>query len=177
MKNLNKYRIPLKDIPEYGLKFEEKIPIDYIKDFEAGIFKEPIFLSCEVFSSGDGAKSTGSVSFVIEFECCRCLEKFSLSMKSPYSIKIKKSVLLEEDVNLEDEIFYIDEEFIDLADIALEQVALSLPMHPLCDEKCKGLCPQCGKNRNEEECSCRNANPDPKFAVLESLKKIFENNV
>ena len=78
---------------------------------------------------------------------------------------------LEKEENLEDEVYYIDEDFIDLVDIALEQVVLSLPMHPLCDEKCKGLCPQCGENRNEEECGCRNANTNPKFAILGNLKK------
>ena len=35
-----------------------------------------------------------------------------------------------------------------------DAVAMSLPFHFLCKEDCKGLCPKCGANRNEEPCSC-----------------------
>ena len=38
----------------------------------------------------------------------------------------------------------------------------------LCRPDCKGLCPVCGKNRNDGPCGCRQ-NVDPRFAVLEQL--------
>ena len=35
-----------------------------------------------------------------------------------------------------------------------EQLQLELPMKALCREDCKGLCPQCGADRNAAPCDC-----------------------
>ena len=34
------------------------------------------------------------------------------------------------------------------------EMLLALPMNLLCSEDCRGLCPQCGTNRNRESCNC-----------------------
>jgi uncharacterized protein len=36
-----------------------------------------------------------------------------------------------------------------------ENVVVSIPMLILCDEQCRGLCPECGANHNHTDCSCR----------------------
>jgi uncharacterized protein len=47
---------------------------------------------------------------------------------------------------------------------------LALPTRPLCDEKCLGLCPQCGVNRNLADCTCTVETGDPRLSVLRGLK-------
>ncbi len=42
-------------------------------------------------------------------------------------------------------------------------------MKPLCS-KCKGLCPKCGINLNEDQCDCESEYVDPRF---EKLKELF----
>ena len=37
---------------------------------------------------------------------------------------------------------------IHLSEIACEQIFLEIPYQPLCQEDCKGLCPQCGRDLN-----------------------------
>ena len=37
---------------------------------------------------------------------------------------------------------------------ALQQLTVNLPMHQLCREDCKGICPECGKNLNLGSCAC-----------------------
>lgn len=54
--------------------------------------------------------------------------------------------------------------------LVLEQVALGVPMKPLCRENCRGLCPVCGIDRNVESCDCAALAPDPRWAALASLK-------
>src|SRR5205814_8075012 len=44
---------------------------------------------------------------------------------------------------------------LELNDVLREFVLLALPMQRLCSENCKGICPECGQNRNQNECSCR----------------------
>jgi uncharacterized protein len=46
---------------------------------------------------------------------------------------------------------------------------LAVPFAPLCREDCKGLCPQCGIDRNTGTCSCEPP-IDPRLAALKGLK-------
>ena len=59
---------------------------------------------------------------------------------------------------------------IDLAPALREQILLAVPPSPLCDEACKGLCPQCGKDLNQGDCGCERTSIDPRWAALERLK-------
>jgi uncharacterized protein len=59
---------------------------------------------------------------------------------------------------------------IDLDPILREQVLLSLPAYPVCQDGCKGLCTVCGANLNERECGCDRKVPDPRWAGLAKVK-------
>lgn len=50
-----------------------------------------------------------------------------------------------------------------------EEFLLSLPVKPLCRQDCKGLCPQCGQNRNSGTCACVEEEGDPRLAALRGL--------
>jgi uncharacterized protein len=54
--------------------------------------------------------------------------------------------------------------------LVLEQVALGVPMKPLCREDCRGLCPVCGIDRNEASCDCETRTSDPRWAGLAALR-------
>ena len=49
---------------------------------------------------------------------------------------------------------------IDLEPLITAALLLEFPLIPLCDEECKGLCPQCGANLNEGLCGCEPAADD-----------------
>ncbi len=61
---------------------------------------------------------------------------------------------------------------IDLAGAVKKSILSSLPMKVLCNEDCKGLCPQCGKDLNTGECGCKTEHIDPRFESLRSLFKV-----
>jgi uncharacterized protein len=44
-----------------------------------------------------------------------------------------------------------------------------VPMAPICDPGCRGICPQCGKNLNEGPCACAAEPPDTRWAKLADL--------
>jgi uncharacterized protein len=50
-----------------------------------------------------------------------------------------------------------------------ENLVVNIPIKIVCKEDCKGLCPQCGVNRNDETCDCVGA-PDPRWDDLRKLK-------
>lgn len=83
----------------------------------------------------------GEVSGKVATRCGRCL--------APVELEI---------TNSEIELYYpkeeiTEEEFDITADIR-DELLIELPMNPLCDEECQGLCPVCGINRNEKKCQC-----------------------
>jgi len=52
------------------------------------------------------------------------------------------------------DVVFLPEENLDETELVREQFELHAPMHPLCAEDCKGLCPSCGKNWNKGPCQC-----------------------
>lgn len=52
------------------------------------------------------------------------------------------------------DVVFLPEDTLDELALVREQFELQVPMHPLCEEACKGLCPSCGKNWNKGPCQC-----------------------
>jgi uncharacterized protein len=67
------------------------------------------------------------------------------------------------------DLFPFDGERVDLEPLLREQFVLAVPYAPLCREDCKGLCPQCGVDRNAEACGCEKP-IDPRLLALKGLK-------
>lgn len=61
---------------------------------------------------------------------------------------------------------------VDVDALAREALVLALPFQPLCDEECKGLCPQCGADLNREVCRCQEDDLDPRWEALRGLKRL-----
>ena len=63
--------------------------------------------------------------------------------------------------------------FADLEALLRDTFAESLPLQPLCQPDCKGLCPQCGINLNEHP-EHKHDTTDIRFAALAGLKEQLE---
>ena len=87
-------------------------------------------------------------------------------MPGPVQAAAAKEELSPDDLDLD----YYTGEIVDLESILREQIILMLPLKPLCDETCKGLCPHCGANLNHETCTCSTDAVDSPFARLAKLK-------
>jgi uncharacterized protein len=70
----------------------------------------------------------------------------------------------------ETEIGYYSGDGMELEDSLREQVLLAVPIKTLCRYDCKGLCPTCGVNRNEQLCDCGQGKADVRWAALGDLK-------
>ena len=60
-------------------------------------------------------------------------------------------------------------ERLDLTESAREGIILALPSYPICKEDCQGVCPRCGKNRNEGPCSCAETGEESPWAALDGM--------
>jgi uncharacterized protein len=116
----------------------------------------------------------GSINTELEIDCTRCLHKieqtveivFQTAWVAPEDFPDAKELeLTEKDLDVS----IIEDNKISIAEIVREQILLNLPQQILCMEDCKGLCPQCGSNRNLISCSCLEEK-DSRLIILESLK-------
>ena len=108
--------------------------------------------------------------------CSRCLEGFRVPVRAPFDLLFLPAA--SEPASPEQEIedddlgtSYYRDGVIDLADVVREQLSLALPMKPLCQEGCRGLCPECGTNLNSGACDCAPRWEDPRLAPLKALTR------
>jgi uncharacterized protein len=120
----------------------------------------------------------GTAEFTGDLICSRCVDPYPFANPSDFHVRFRPRPQASgenEEVEITDEgeldVEYYSERAVPLKDLALEQVQLSIPMKPLCDEKCLGLCPTCGANRNREACKCELAATDDRWGALKGIRE------
>jgi uncharacterized protein len=68
------------------------------------------------------------------------------------------------------EVGYYDGNGLELNDVFREVVLLALPMQLVCQENCRGICPSCGQNLNQQECGCEPKAADDRWSKLRALR-------
>ena len=109
-----------------------------------------------------------------ECQCSRCLALY----RQPLRLTIEEEFLPVVDLGgapaptLDDEAFTLDEHHVLRLEEALRQYLLiSLPMQPLCQEGCLGMCPRCGADRNRQTCRCSDPSADSPWSPLLQLRE------
>lgn len=139
-------------------------------------FTGPVTVEINAGKETDHYRVEGVVSVSVQLDCSRCLCSFDKAISSAFTIFFREgSAPREEEDEVElDERDLISSSFsgdeIDLAPEIAEQVALEVPLKPLCSESCRGLCPVCGIDLNGGSCTCSIGSQHSKFAVLKDFK-------
>jgi uncharacterized protein len=118
----------------------------------------------------------GTVTGTVSEECSRCLEAVERKFSVEFEVFCDKigargGERQGEEKGSETFVVLHDGKTLELGPCVREAVVLSLPIKPLCSEDCKGLCPVCGTNLNDSSCECDRSSVDPRWSVLEKLKK------
>jgi uncharacterized protein len=109
-----------------------------------------------------------------ETPCARCVEPVKIPLNQQFDLIFRPvdadAVTGERSITPDDtEIGYYEKSGLLLEDVLREQLLLSLPDRVLCKPDCKGLCPRCGQNLNQEACSCDAALVDSRWNALADL--------
>ncbi|MBI4497898.1 MAG: DUF177 domain-containing protein [Chloroflexi bacterium] len=117
---------------------------------------------------------TGNLSSRVAETCGRCLETYdqdlTLHLEEEFFPTIDVVTGLPLEVPEEAGPFVIDHNHtLDLLEAVRQAVLLSVPMNPLCQPECAGLCPTCGQNRNLAPCACAATPPDARWSALGPL--------
>lgn len=158
------------------LSFTERTEeLNRLSSGDARDFHFPQQLNVQVTYHRSGADLFfyGRIGGTVEGCCGRCLKDYSFPLKkefdfilAPDTRSTKSKVLNQEEMGLS----YYSKEEIDLSPFVREQALLALPTRPLCGEDCRGLCPGCGADLNEDSCRCSSSQDYPRMTVFRAMK-------
>lgn len=124
-------------------------------------------------NTGEAFTLTGTIAARAETQCARCLERAVLDVKGEVSGYYLADAQADAEGLEADEFAYVaDDGTIDIAPALLAGLCFATPFIVLCKDDCKGLCPRCGANLNDDPGHAHDDGPDPgnPFAVLKNLK-------
>ncbi len=100
-------------------------------------------------------------------ECARCLTNFDQPLEAEFT---ELYAFTDKSVT-ESGLILPEDGHIDLEPLVRDYMLRAVPIKPLCRPDCKGLCPVCGENLNENQHSHDTDDVDPRLSVLKSLLK------
>ena len=134
--------------------------------------------TAELLANTDGeVRIQGHLTVKLESECDRCLARAEFPLDAGFDLFYRSSRALNraEEVAIDEgeaEIGFYEGAGMELEDVLREQVVLLLPMQRVCSAGCKGICPVCGKNRNESACDCREEPADDRWSALRKISQM-----
>jgi uncharacterized protein len=175
------YLVDLKDL-ERKVSLEGSLEpgaIDFVGETVRQI--GPLVWSATAERAGEEIRIAGTLKAAMESSCSRCLEPARCAIDKTFDLFFRERdddlFDEDEDVELTDEDtrtgFFTGTQLA-LGDVLREQVLLGLPMKPLCKVDCKGLCPVCGTNRNQNTCACSGEVFSPHMEKLLEIKRKLE---
>jgi uncharacterized protein len=169
--------ISLLRLPAEGLPFTHQYQAGELdaREFEYEL-KQPPLATGRVDRVGIDMRVRGEIKAELATPCDRCLQAVTIPVEIPFDLlytpedpgagRVGETELQARDLDFA---LYQNDQ-IDLDELVLEQLELSLPTRVLCREDCQGLCPQCGADLNFESCHC--AKPiDPRWQALAEMKE------
>ncbi len=149
---------------------EELNPVD-----ERVKLTAPATVNGKVRLSGNEVFVNGHFDTRAQVECDRCLKPIELPVSADFELEYitgseYESTAVAELTEAEMSVAVFDGEALDVDEIVKEQILLAVPTRVLCGEDCKGICPECGVDRNTGECNCETKEIDPRWAALKNLK-------
>ncbi len=168
----------INDIPPEGLTVRLADKLDL---FEAGTATTPFKATVTFKAEGVGRfHVNGTVEATTELECSRCLKRFSFPVKeAAMDFELVPEASLGQATEHELGRAELDTEFyrggeIEPKEFIREQLLLGIPMVPVHSQDCKGLCSECGADRNETTCGCRIESTEGETSPFAVLKKIIK---
>ena len=165
---------------------EREKPLLIVKDFRdkelqvdnpIGALRGPVHSEVEVTLRKERVRVEGELGADLVLTCSRCLKSFHRKVQKGFYVEFVPDPVVEtegEEVGLtytDLNVGFYRNDVLDVRAVISEQIVLEIPMRPICQEACKGLCHQCGTDLNQGDCNCQVQTIDPRFEALLDLKK------
>lgn len=125
----------------------------------------------------ENIRVTGRIAAPLALSCSRCLADYTSFIDTSFTLFYRKESAVAPSSEDELELGEMDllsssysGDEIDLTHEIEEQIAMEIPLKPLCSEECKGLCHVCGIDLNTSSCSCGKEAASLTFSALKDFK-------
>jgi uncharacterized protein len=150
--------IDLNKIPEEGITLSGEEPAT-ILGLEEDRFlhtASPLAYTLTVQLASHQVIVSGSLKARLKVQCVRCAEFFSTTLQDSSFLRAYE--------------IQTGMDTLDVTDDLREGILLLVPHFPLCSPDCKGLCPQCGANKNHGPCACAQEKDQAPWDNLNRIK-------
>lgn len=124
-----------------------EIPLTELEEIQSCIFSGPVEVNGTVSNRAGIVTLSYNARFVLDHTCDRCLREFEREYDYSFRHTLVRNCNTEND-----EYVVCGDNTLDLNELAVSDILLSLPTKILCREDCRGLCSVCGADLNEEGC-------------------------
>ena len=154
--------------------------MDALGDMDIDVSGSSVRLTAEVSKHNVTVLCAGKLTGELLLPCQRCLGPARVVIDQRlHTVFVPPSSALgssdgeaseEEDEDVDDvDYAHHDGETVDLAPTLREFIILAVPITIHCKEDCRGLCPLCGADKNQGDCSCQ---PVGKLSPLSALRDV-----
>jgi uncharacterized protein len=138
----------------------------------AGLVRVPegaqLQLDVQLEEVSEGVLVTAKVTATLVGECARCLDEFTSSMQVRFQEMFVPSGS-DAAGGTGDDGYVLDGDLLDLEPALRDALVLDLPLSPLCDDDCQGLCSTCGLRLADAEPDHGHPSDGGVWAVLKDL--------
>lgn len=132
---------------------------------------EDVDLRLSVAYAGTGEVVVrGGVRGVLAQECRRCLRPVTSRVAEELTMVFVSEPADEDGGDGDTYPFDAAGVELDLSSAVREELILAINPYVVCGPECRGLCPKCGANLNEESCDCAEVEADPRWEALRALQ-------
>ncbi len=141
----------------------------------------PIELDLRLESVMDGVLVTGTARASVTGECVRCLEPLGRELEADFQEMFSypdadarvREADQDDDAEDEEDTLFLEDDLFDLEPVLRDAVVLALPMQPVCQDDCPGLCSQCGARLADDPDHHHDA-VDIRWAALQGLAESIQ---
>lgn len=176
-------RIWLDQVREEPFTWDEtlSVPLESLERYDL-LELSPVRWKGQVVFADPGYYLKARLSYDQTLSCGRCLKPIVEHFEPEVELMIEQDrphaggggerELKEDELG----VLTVEGEVLDTDPILIEQLQLNVPMKPLCQEDCQGICPVCGADRNAGACTCHEETADPRWAGLAALKSRLDSD-
>jgi uncharacterized protein len=137
-------------------------PIEVKTDLATVDAAHPVTVQVRLEALADKVLARGDIAYSADLRCNRCLTEWTETGAATFTQLFGQ----EPDVDTQP---VRRDGHIDLEPTVHDEVSLALPMVPLCQEDCLGLCPTCGTDLNTVPCAGHADESDSPFSALQQF--------
>ena len=168
--------IELTNLPAHGREFsfeDQDMWLERWQEFHLEVkTMQPIMATVTVFPQGEGYLISGRLTAALKTMCHRCTDDARIELDHSFdTFEAQEDAQSEPDGEVS-HLRCTDSGWeLNIADLLWEEFLLAMPEKILCSDTCLGLCPHCGKNRNQDHCVCSNLDSrSPLAKALQGVK-------